>query len=113
MNGARYCLTVKSVLETSTGCQYSAFHFRSRENTVENHVKEVIDSHASTGLPASQTVDAILWPANFGLELFDRKGLEVEERRGRAAGDVVASKSEDVDEHGESKRDAKSTQPVS
>lgn len=106
-------LTVESVLETATGCQDSALDFSSRQNTVQNHVEEVVRSHASAGLPASQAVDAILWPANLGLELFDRKRLEVEERRGRAARDVVASKGEDVDEHGESKGDAKSTEPIS
>lgn len=82
------------------------------KNAVLDEREGVVTESPQRGRPREESKDAIFRPADFALELVEVEGLGVEERGRRATRDVVAEEVEDMDEDGETKRDAKGADAV-
>lgn len=91
-------LTVHPVLEPFAAGELDALSDSGRQKAVQNGIEQVVCQCPGCDVPTSQSQYSILRPSNFAFQLFEVEGLGRQERRGRAARDVVAGKGEEVQE---------------
>lgn len=106
-NDGRTVRTIEPVFESTARPQNGPLDLHGRQNSVQDRVDEDVADRGGERLPAEEPSHTILRPANLSLELIQRQRLGAQERRRRAAGDVIAAEGENVDEDRETEGDAK------
>lgn len=83
-----------------------------REENVHEKAQDVIAEHPKGHLRVVKLRDSSFWPANFCFQRIEGQGGGVKQGGRRTTGDIIAKERKAVNQHGQTKDDAKSPESV-
>lgn len=83
-----------------------------REENVHEKTQDVIAEHPKSHLRVVKLCDTSLWPANFCFQRIEGQGGGLKQGGRRTTGDIIAKERKAVNQHWQTKDDAKSPESV-
>lgn len=96
----------------SSTSQLRTLNLMAREENVHEKTQDVIAEHPKSHLRVVKLRDTSLWPANFGFQRIEGQGGGLKQGGCRTTGDIIAKERKAVNQHGQTKDDAKSPESV-
>lgn len=82
------------------------------EENVHEETQEVIAEHPQSHLRVVKLRDSSFWPANFCFQCIEGQGGGMKQGGRRTTRDIIAKEGKTVNQHGQTKDDAKSPESV-